>query len=709
MGFKETVTNFFKPKALDPLEGLNLENIGWHKVGGSPTYGFYKGNHFENAYPSISRLANSFALLEQYTIDENDKKVESNILNRLYSPNTDMSAVDFREALAVTTMVHDRVRIRVHHRGNSVRRINADSITGFTFMEGYTEQIVGGERSYHLPNGDVLDDSEVITLKYINPYGVTTGFSPANAAKRWTSLDDYIADYQSGFFKNGAVPAGQFIITARTIAEYNDIVNKLISRHQGAGNSGSVTYAHRPTNADGAPQNSQVEWVPYSVQNKDMALKDLFDNVNKKIDSTYGVPEEIRGHLSNSNYASVAVAERVFLKYALEPMALKIWTKFNHELNRITGGTGVAITFNLEIPKIADEEEVKAKAQNMQATTIRELVADGFTLETAIAYVKTNDPDVLVKAETPDDKVDDLTEDELNDSPDQPIDIYGKMVTHVNARIEDVIKAVKANPTNLVVKQLGDADRAMYEFKMERIIYEQMERQVEKANERLAANSKAIGDTTEQEDEVFTDAVLTLMIPLIFIYGNKTNADGMNLIVQAGLNTQPVEPFALTPKQRKEYATYIQKLGKSYNEQTAERIRAVISEGVQNGQSTGEIQQGLQQILLGEENAYRVRRLAVTEVNTAQAKASVYSMQNIKEQTGYTIEKRKVHYGSDAPCGFCAAVISQGWTDVESNYVDLGAIVEAKDGGIFENNWRDFDSGDLHANGHCSDEFRVKG
>jgi phage portal protein BeeE len=702
MGIIETVTKYLKPKAFDPVEGLNLENIGWHKVGGSSSYGTYKGNNFENAYPSISRLANSFALLEQYTVDSNDKKVESNILNRLYNPNTDMSAVDFREALAVTTMVHDRVRIRVHHTASSTKRINADNITGFTFLEGYTEQIVGGERSYQLPNGDDLSDDEVITLKYINPYAVTKGFAPAQAAVRWTTLDDYIADYQAGFFRNGAVPAGQFVITARSVADYNDIVDRLISRHQGASKQGSVTYAYRPTDANGSPLNSQVEWIPYSVQNKDMALKDLFDNVNKKIDSTYGVPEEIRGHLSNSNYASVAVAEKVFVKYALHPMALKIWTKFNHELNRITGGSGVAITFNLEIPVIADEEEVRARSQNVIATTIRELVLDGFTLETAVQYVKTNKPEVLVREEAVDDDVKPLNEEELKTSPDQPIDVYGKVVKSIDAKLTEILD------TKLETKQLGEVDRTMYEYKMERIIYSQMERQVDKAIYRLESSQKALGDTTEEEDELFTDQVLTLMIPLMFIYGNKANADAMNLLVQGKLQTQSVKPFELTPAQRKDYADYISKLGASYNEQTAERIRAEISEGVLNGATNQQISQSLRNVLLGEENAYRVRRLAVTEVNTAGAKAGVYSMQNIKDQTGYTIQKRKVHFGSDAPCEFCASVISQGWTDVDSNYVDLGAIVEGKDGGVYENNWRDFDSGDLHANGHCGDEFRVK-
>ncbi len=289
----------------------------------------------------ISKLANGFAAVEPYTMDKTAKAVASNLLDRLYTPNTDMSAYDFREALMVMTCVHDKVRLRVHHGEGT--NITAESITGFTFMEDYSENIVDGKRQYRMADGENLTDDQVITLKSINPMSVTNGFSPARAARRWTRLDDYIADYQKGFFENGAIPQGQLIITARTATEYNDIVDMLQRRHKGAGKNNNVTYTHRPTDQNGSPMNSQIEWVPFSSENKNMGLKELFEQVNQKIDSAFGVPASIRGVNDQNTYASVRVDEVIFVKYALNPMALKIWSKFTHELNRITGGVGVAI------------------------------------------------------------------------------------------------------------------------------------------------------------------------------------------------------------------------------------------------------------------------------------------------------------------------------------------------------------------------------
>jgi phage portal protein BeeE len=439
-----------RTKVFDPSEGIGdiSQIIGWRSVGGSGTYNFYKDHQYENGYSSISKLANGFAQIDQYTIDKNGKPVASNVLDRLYTPNTDMSHYDFREALAVTTLVHDKVRLRVHHRGTS-SKFNADSILGFTFMEDYSETIVGGQRQYRMANGVQLTDEEVVTLKGVNPDKITEGFSPSRAARRWTRLDDYIADYQRGFFENGAVPAGQLIITARTKTEFNDIVDTLQARHKGAGKNNNVTYTHRPTDQEGKPMNAQIEWVPFSSTNKDMALKELFAQVNQKIDSVYGVPASIRGVNDQNTYASVRVDEVIFVKYALNPMALKIWSKFTHELNRITGSTGVAITYDLEIPKIADEEKVRAEAKEIDARTVSTLVEQGYTLQSAVDYIKTGMLESLILGKAPQkDEPEVLSAEEARGTPDQPIDIYSKAIKQVSVRdIPELYTGLEVDPT----------------------------------------------------------------------------------------------------------------------------------------------------------------------------------------------------------------------------------------------------------------------
>lgn len=706
MNIRETINKWLNPKAFDPLENIDLNKvIGWRSIGGSSSYGYYHDNQYENGYSSISKLANGFASIEPYTIDKNGKSVPNNLLDRIYTPNTDMSAYDFREALAVTFLVHDKVRLRVHHKGS---RINTDSILGFTFMEGYSEKIVGGKREYMMPNGENLFDDEVITLKSVNPMNVNDGFSASRAAKRWTRLDDYIADYQKGFFENGAIPSGQLVITARTVGEFNEIVDKLQDRHRGASKNNNVTYTHRPTDANGSPLNSQIEWVPFSTANKDMALKDLFDNVNKKIDSVYGVPQEIRGHLSNSNYASVTVAEKVFVKYALQPLALKVWGKFTHEMNRITGGMGVAVSFDLEIPVIADEAKVESESKQLEAGLITQLTEYGFSLDTIVDAFNLPVTYKLLRTGTKpavidNDKPEVLSSEEARGTPEQPIDIYAKIIKYVDEKLE--AKPVVEHKHES--KQLSEIDKALYEFQFERITRRQMERQVNKAIDKLdeALASKAYGDTTSTEDKEFTAELLALMLPLMTIYGNRAVNTGMNLVLQAGLNTNDIEKFSFTPTQRKTYEKYLAQIGTGYADQTAEQIRQVLGQGILDGVTKAEIEANLRTVILGPENQYRVTRLARTEVNLSEGRASIYAMQNIQEQTGFSIYK-VWHTSSSNPCPFCEEMAGTKVL-VDSSFLPFGESVKAGDE-VFVNNWTNVDSASLHANCNCFTTYEVE-
>lgn len=705
---KQVFASPVRRKAFDPLEGIDLEKVvGWRSVGGSSVYGYYKDKQYENGYSSISKLGNGFAAIEQYTIDKNGKGVPSNILDRLYTPNTDMSAYDFREALAVCSLVHNKVRLRVHHRGT---RINAESILGFTFMEDYSETIVEGKRRYHMGNGDLLTDAEVITLKSVNPDNITDGFSPSQAARRWTRLDDYIADYQKGFFENGAVPSGQMIITAKTPTEFNDIVDKIQEKHRGAGRNNNITYAHRPTDQNGAPLNSQIEWVPFSSQNKDMALKDLFENVNKKIDSAYGVPEEIRGHLSNSNYASVAVAEKVFVKYALNPMTMKIWQKFTHELNRITGGTGVAITYDLEIPVIADEEKVKAEAKSVDAATVATLVEGGFELKTAIEYVQTGDISKLVKATVVEEKPDVLSPEEARGTPDQPLDIYSK---YVDVKIDQVIKAIEQKEVvkppkkkEVAKKELTETDKLVAENKVRQIVRDQISRQVDIAIGGLdvAIASKAYGDPEPEQDDHFVEEMMTVILPVLTVYGSIQTAKGLEMILDAGLSTEGIQRFFVTEAQRLGYRKYLTQIGQYFNVQTGQKIRSVLEDGFANQLTKAEIESNLRGLVREE---WRINRMATTEINRAGGRAAVMSMANIKNDTGYDIEKTMQHNGPDSPCEFCAARLGV-WYPVDQSMVQKGEVVEGVDGGKYVNTWEDNFGNDIHANGHCTPIFRVR-
>ena len=657
-----------KKKLADPTLGIDLNNVGWHKmgIGGISTYDFYRQNEYENAYSSIRVIANSFMAIEPYVINANGDVVQSNVIDRLYSPNADMSAVDFREALAVMCLIHPIVALYIHRNGDN---ITANNITGFTFIES-KPYVKAGKRYWRLSNNTEVSTDEVIQIKSINPYELTNGFSPAQAGKRWTSLDDLIAEYQTGFFKNGAIPSGQFIITAATVQDFNDIVDNLQDKHRGASNNNNVAYVHRPIDPSGGTKDAQIEWIPFSTGNKELSLKELFDQANQKIDSVYGVPASLRGVNENNTYASVRIDEANFAKYHLNPFTLKIWSKFTHELNRLTGGAGIAVTFDPIEPTVADEQKVKADARLVDSNTMANLLTQGFELDSIVAYLQTGDLESLV-----------MGEQEVEAEEDNP----------------DVVDEGQAQDIDVEQKRVTPQIRNDYQNRVEVIAYNQASKQVARAE----ANVKSV-EVPEKEVEQFTAELEATLAPLVAVEGSIQRAEGVKIILEAGLVVDDIEQFRLTDAQRADYKAYLLKVGNSYTDTIQTAIQAVLDRASDQQLTAGQIKQQLRNILA---EKWRYERIARTEVERAGNIASVNAMENIANETGYSINKIW-NTASAEPCEFCRALDGKV-IGVSASYLDVGETLLGVDGGQLKNDFENVHAGTAHSNCRCYTTYEV--
>lgn len=354
------------------------------------SYPFFCNNNstYDNAFPDITRIAEAFAEVMPYAIDVNGKRLakEPPVIRALYNPNEDMSGSEFLENLIVMMLVHPKVYILLHrYEGRELKAggpVTKDNIAGFTFLQSPGISRVGKQITYFTVDGTYTQD-DVITLSLnANPYDILKGYSPSQAAKKWATVDDYVADYQAGFFRNGAVPAGQFVVTAPTKEDFAKIVETMQAHHRGASNVNNPVYVHRPTSGiDGKPTTSQVEWVPYAQSTVEGVLQSLFDQANKKIGMNFGVPEEVKGYLQNSNYASAEVADYVFSRRVVYPKLVKVYSRLNHELNRVMGGMDCALTFDYEPPVLTDTRKI-------QAETLQIMLNSGFTVESAVAALQ---------------------------------------------------------------------------------------------------------------------------------------------------------------------------------------------------------------------------------------------------------------------------------------------------------------------------------
>jgi phage portal protein BeeE len=325
-------------------------------------------------------------------IDKNGKTVQNNaIVNALFHPNLADSVVSFSEKIAVSTLVLPKTYLLVWRNEGGVAKPGGDfgargsNIAGFTFLErpGITRR---DGKTYYNVGAQEFSENEVIVLPGgVNPHSLYDGYSPTEASVKWITLDGYIADFQKGFFENNAIPSGMFVITAPSVKEYEDIVTMLQSRHRGAGNNNNVTYSHKPIDKNtGKPAEAQIEWIPFQQSNKDIDFKSLFQQANSRIDQAYGVSQFIKGVDDAPNYATAQVSEANFSKRAVKPLLMRNYAQITHELNRITGGLGIAITFTYAIPAVADQEKVEAETNKLNGELVTLMVEKGYTVGSVV-------------------------------------------------------------------------------------------------------------------------------------------------------------------------------------------------------------------------------------------------------------------------------------------------------------------------------------
>jgi len=125
-----------------------------------------------------------------------------------------------------------------------------------------------------------------------------------------------------------------------------------------------------------------------------------------------------------------------------------------------------------------------------------------------------------------------------------------------------------------------------------------------------------------------------------------------------------------------------------------------------NDLTANEIKTQLRETILGDPNQYRIDRIAKTEVNLSEGKASVSAIQNIQNETGYKIYKIWNTSGGD-PCEFCQS-LNGNEVLVDANFVDLHADIHGVDGGVYKNDFTATDTADAHPNCNCYATYKVE-
>lgn len=361
---------------------------------------------YDNLFPYINSISQRFATIRPYATSDGTTPLNPQpvAMQALYRPNNMMSGREFLYTISNSILTQTHLDILVWtstpYGVQPGGQITPNNIIGYTIlppqsrqyssnMTDWTYQVTMADNTTH-----TFTRMEVLSLTYSHhPADLTVGVSPAMTVSKWATVDDMIADYQRGFFSNGAIPAGMMSITAENTDDYTHTKDRLEHAFQGAANNNSVVYNMRPIDpATGTPSTQEkLTWTPFQQPNNTLDLNTINSIVSTKLAGAINVPDIIRGIDHGQTYSNAQTAERAFTENTLDPLCALVWDKFQFELDRITGGLDYAITYQLELPVQSDIEHVQAETQQIQTQTFISLVQAGATPEQAASALNLPD------------------------------------------------------------------------------------------------------------------------------------------------------------------------------------------------------------------------------------------------------------------------------------------------------------------------------
>ena len=344
---------------------------------------------YENVFAQVRPMIDEMKTVRPYGVGRNGAKLDRSRtpeLNLLDDPNDDMGWVDFADAMFATWLTKDQLYIHTHWKGNS--------LIGYTILPSNSKVCTGTGLDYwQVQNADGetirLYKDEVMTLRFSrNPDNLNQGVSPASAVRIYAQVDDLVAQFQKAYFENGAVPATITFITASTEDNYRKVRYELEHNLKGAANRNKTVYAWRQMLPETGQTADQIEVKTIQGNNNSQAIGEIVKVINDRLNKAYGVSNFILGDDSSAKYDNAELSDHQFTKRRVYPALLSFWNQFQHELDRITGGLGYGIQFDLEIPELTERTKVKAEIAEKNVKNLKDLIESGSKPAAAVKALK---------------------------------------------------------------------------------------------------------------------------------------------------------------------------------------------------------------------------------------------------------------------------------------------------------------------------------
>lgn len=331
---------------------------------------------YENVFAQVRPLIDEMVLVRPYGVGRNGAELDKSRtpeLNLIYDPNYTMGGIEFLDTMFATWLTENNLYVRVHKKGKSIK--------GYTLLPPDSKVVLGNGDVYWqiwTENGmEQLYPDEVMELHYSRNPRNLKGVSPAGAVRVYAQIDDLLAQFEKAYLENGAIPASVTIIRASTKAKFDEARHELESQLRGARNKNKTLYVWRAFDNDDGTEKDQVEVKTIQGNNNTLAIKEIVEVVNDRLNKAYGVSNFIMGDDSSAKYDNAELSDYQFKRRRVKPALIKFWSQFQHELDRITGGLGYGIQFHLDLPELTERKKVEAETNEKNAESLMKLITAG--------------------------------------------------------------------------------------------------------------------------------------------------------------------------------------------------------------------------------------------------------------------------------------------------------------------------------------------
>lgn len=332
---------------------------------------------YENVFAQVQPLINDMKMVRPFGVGKNGGRLplaRTPELALLDAPNDEMGWGEFAGAMFATWLTEDELNIHVHKDGKRV--------IGYTILPpGHRVWLNNDEYFYQIMTSEGIENitcDDVMTLRFSrSPKNLQKGVSPATAVRAWAQAEDVLAQYERAYLENGAIPASITFIRASSYDKFDRARKEMEGTLKGAKNHGKTVYVWRQFNNDTGESLDQVEVKTIQGNNSTLAIKELTDIINDHLNKAFGVSNFILGDDSSAKYDNAELSDYQFTRRRVYPALMSFWDQFQFELDRVTGGLGYAIQFELELPDLTERLKVKAETSKVRSETLAGLIQAG--------------------------------------------------------------------------------------------------------------------------------------------------------------------------------------------------------------------------------------------------------------------------------------------------------------------------------------------